>query len=519
MFKHLKTISSFNFNLIFSIILIIFNSIFIKLCFSFLHINNDFFMMIMLPIILFAAFLLICTLLFIPYLTKPLSIILFSIASIGFYFLTTYGSVIDHDMIKNVVQTDSKEVVDLINIKLILWIIFLEVLPIIYIIKVKIIYKPFSKEITKRVFIFFILVIFIGICFAMLSKDYIPFFRDHKETEYYLLPSQPIVGVVKHIKRERKKRKMPFKQIGKDAVIKDNNIKKLLVLVIGETARGANMSSNGYTKNDTNFYTKQIENLITFKEFYSCGTATAISVPCMFSNMPRKRYDANKAENSENVLDILKRVGVDVIWLGNNSGGCKGICDRISKTTTFNDEKSGFDQQILDLALNDIKQSEDSTIITLHLQGSHGPTYFKRYPDEFKKFNPTCNTSRLKDCTQDELFNTYDNTLLYTDYIIYSLIQALKNKESSFDEVGLLYISDHGESLGENGVYLHGLPYFIAPDFQKHVAAQMWINNKNLNSLKEKELSQDNLFHTLLGYFDINSSIYDENLDMNRDIQ
>lgn len=210
MYKRFKTINSLSFNLAFAGIILLFNLKFIKLAFSFMNKNSDIAMMLMLPLILFLAFWLLFTLFFLPYLSKALAITLYLISSLSLYFLLSYGTIIDHNMIKNVIQTDSKEVFDLVNIKMIFWLIFLIILPIFYIIRVKIIYSPFKKEFLKRIIIIFSLLAFIGSSFLALSEDYFPFFREHKELEYYLLPSQPIVGLVKYIKKERKKKKSSF---------------------------------------------------------------------------------------------------------------------------------------------------------------------------------------------------------------------------------------------------------------------------------------------------------------------
>jgi len=106
--------------------------------------------------------------------------------------------------------------------------------------------------------------------------------------------------------------------------------------------------------------------------------------------------------------------------------------------------------------------------IALHQMGNHGPAYFKRYPDKFKKFLPTYETNQLENCSQLEIRNTYDNAIVYTDYFLSKLITILNNHNDQF-EAALIYVSDYGESLAENGLYLHRLPYMFAPYTQKHV--------------------------------------------------
>ncbi len=103
-----------------------------------------------------------------------------------------------------------------------------------------------------------------------------------------------------------------------------------------------------------------------------------------------------------------------------------------------------------------IEDANSTTFIVLHLQGSHGPIYYKGYPSKFKEFTPTCDTAELNKCTPDEIANTYDNTILYEDYLQSELINALEARKDEF-EVTMFFFSDHGESLGENDIYLHDL--------------------------------------------------------------
>lgn len=172
-------------------------------------------------------------------------------------------------------------------------------------------------------------------------------------------------------------------------------------------------------------------------------------------------------------IDVAKTAGYDIIWKDNDDW-CKKVCNRIGKIDAKKGNKQPFcfddyrhDDILLDGFEDRLKNITKETLIVLHTMGSHGPTYFKRYPDKFKKFTPACDTANLQDCTQEQIINTYNNTIVYTDYIIASLIETLKKHNEL--QSGMLYVSDHGESLGENNIYLHGLPYAIAPDFQKKV--------------------------------------------------
>lgn len=447
----------------------------------------------------------IFSLLFIKFLTKFFSIFFILSSLISIYFIHYYGVLIDSDMILNAMQTDIKEVKELINWRLILLTLGSLIL-IIFIIKLKIVNSKILP--TKIMSIFLASILFLCL-FLPLTKTYIPFFRNYNEIRMYNTPFYQIYSLWRYYSKNIKA-KEKFKIIENDAYIEDNTSKKLLILVVGETARAANYSLGGYTINDTNAYTKK-EKVIFFNNVSSCGTATAISLPCMFSISKREDFSIN--EFQENALDILQKLGINTIWIDNNSGGCKGVCDRIKQTELYSYQ---YDGSLLDSLKEKLENLKNQNIIVLHLQGSHGPTYYKRYPKEFKKFLPTCDTNTLDKCSQEALINTYDNTLLYTDFILSEVITLLKEKNDF--QSSLIYISDHGESLGENGLYLHGMPYAFAPKYQTHIPLIFWSNDNNLIKLAEKyknlKLSQDNLFSSLLGYFNVKSNVYESNYDL-----
>ncbi|EDD2489727.1 phosphoethanolamine transferase [Campylobacter coli] len=460
-------------------------------------------------IIYFGLVHVICSLLFVKYLGKLFSVFFILASFLSVYFITFYGVLIDSDMIQNIAQTDIKEVRDLLNFKL-LFTVFLALFLAFCILKIQIDYYSNFKTYIKIKCINIILgLILVFVILAPLSKTFIPFFRNYNEIRMYNTPFYQIYALYRYYVRFVKT-KPEFKIIANDAYKDDNDTKKLLILVVGETARAANYSLGGYVKNDTNFYTMK-DNVVFFDNFSSCGTATAVSLPCMFSFSKRTNYSSN--EYQENVMDILQKTGVKASWIDNNSGGCKGVCDRLSDKQQLS---SDWDENLLPFLKERLGNLDTQNIIVLHLQGSHGPTYYKRYPDEFKKFTPTCDTNELSKCTNDALINTYDNTLLYTDYLLSEIIKLLKEHKDF--QSSLFYLSDHGESLGENGIYLHGMPYAIAPSYQTHIPAIFWSNDENLMSLakehKNLKLSQDNLFSTLLGYFDVKTMVYESDYDL-----
>jgi lipid A ethanolaminephosphotransferase len=299
----------------------------------------------------------------------------------------------------------------------------------------------------------------------------------------------------------------------------------VFVLVLGESARAASFSLGGYAKN-TNPELAKLP-IAYFHDVQSCGTDTAVSVPCMFSNLGRSEYKESKAAASENVLDILSHAGYRVTWYDNNTGS-KGVARRLDERDEYDSQdprfcgKAGcYDAILVDNLRGELGAKADDRVVVLHTKGSHGPAYYQRYPEAFARFQPTCRTNELQMCTRGQIINTYDNTIVYTDHVVASAIRALQ-ADANVD-AALLYISDHGESTGERGLYLHGAPYVIAPESQTHIPMLLWLSDgyrarRGLDAAcigrqRYAKLSQDNLFDTLLGLLGVRTSAYRPALD------
>ncbi len=343
-------------------------------------------------------------------------------------------------------------------------------------------------------------------------------------------PSYWIYSIGNYINATMNTGEVILEPIGRDAKViqATNSPHKIVIMVVGEAARADHFSLNGYAKETTPKLQK--ETLINFSNLHSCGTSTAVSVPCMFSIYSQSEYNYKKGIRSENVLDVLNHTEqVSILWRDNNSDS-KGVALRVAyqnyKNTPINticengecrDEGMlvGLDKYI------DSQKGKDILII-LHQMGNHGPAYFKRYPEAFEKFSPVCKTNQLEECSKEEINNAYDNAILYTDDFLSKTIALLKKYDNSH-KTAMIYMSDHGESLGENGIYLHGLPYFMAPSAQTHIPAFVWFNESFTKEVKPQKIqsdaryTQDNLFHTLIGLFNVQTNIYDPRLDIFQD--
>ena len=473
---------------------------------------------------------LILSLLRFKFLFKPVLIILIILTSLTAYFMDSYGVVIDEGMIVNILKTDFHESLDLISPMLFVYLILLGLLPAYIVYKSKIRFASFKEEMCARLQSIALSIVIIFGCVVVFGKSYATFFREHKPLRYYTNPAYYIYSTGYLASLSYSKSKSELVKIGLDARISSKaqkKNKKLVIFVLGETARGDHFSLNGYKKLTNPLLSK--EKVVSFSNMTSCGTSTATSVPCLFSNLGRNKFNNNKAATTENLLDVLGHTkNINVLWRDNNSNS-KGVADR----SHYEDFKGSNvnplcnpecrDEGMLKGLQDYIEKSSNSDIfIVLHQMGNHGPAYFTRYPKEFEKFKPVCKTNELEKCTNEEISNAYDNALIYTDYFLSKVINLLKENSKQFETV-MIYSSDHGESLGENGVYLHGLPYFMAPYEQKHIGVVMWyagkqiekeMNFENLKSRSVNPYSHDNLFHTVLGLFDVETTLYDQKLDI-----
>jgi len=472
-------------------------------------------------ILLFTFMVFLFSLLSNRYIIKPFIIIILLVSSLTSYFMNSYHVVIDSSMIRNSMQTDLAESLDLFNINMLLYLLFLGILPSIFVYKVKLKSSSFKVEFFRKIkTLLFSLLIIVIVLFSF-SKFYTSFFREHKPLRYYTNPTYWIYSIGDYIAKTLNSGEIVVKPIGLDANITPTNTPhKLVIMVVGEASRADHFSLNGYERKTNPLLEK--ENIINFSHFSSCGTSTAVSVPCMFSVYDKSDYSYKKGISIQNVLDVLDHTKqVSILWRDNNSDS-KGVAIRLpyedyksSKNNTVCDQECRDEGMLVGLDKYIEQHKNKDILIVLHQMGNHGPAYYKRYPKEFEKFKPVCKTNQLEECTQESIANAYDNAILYSDYFLVKSINFLK-KYKDFD-TSLLYIADHGESLGENGIYLHGLPYFMAPDAQTHVGAFAWFGkNTHKNIDTNKTYSQDNLFHTLIGLFNVKTEVYDKKMDIFR---
>ncbi|HEC16714.1 MAG TPA: phosphoethanolamine--lipid A transferase [Sedimenticola sp.] len=482
-------------------------------------------------IVLLLLFNLLLSLVCFKYIFKPLVVGLLVSASVARYFMDAYGVMLDRTMVQNVMQTDYAETFELLNLQMLCYLLSLGFLPSIFVLRAETQYKSFTGELrTKLVAAVLSLLVAAALVFCF-YQDYSSLARNNRYLRHLINPVSYLYSLGSYVHRSLGDNDTAVEPLGKDAVLtaawKRNDKKNLVILVLGETARQMNFSLNGYQR-ETNPLTGA-RDVISFKNFYSCGTATAVSVPCMFSHFDRSSYSDSRARRNEGLLDVLSHAGVGVLWRDNNSG-CKGTCDRVKsekmarlKVADLCNSTECHDEILLHGLQQYIDSLDGDALIVLHQKGSHGPAYYLRYPKAFEKFTPVCATNQLRECRREEIVNAYDNTILYTDYVLAKTIDFLKANSERFN-TAMMYVSDHGESLGESNLYLHGLPYFIAPEEQKRVPFMLWfsdgfeagngIDTACLRRRADKDYSHDNIFHSVLGLMGVSTAVYDAGLDL-----
>ncbi|MBX9588864.1 MAG: phosphoethanolamine--lipid A transferase [Hyphomonadaceae bacterium] len=464
------------------------------------------------------------------YLLKPGITVLLLLSAAAAYFINEYGIVIDADMIRNVTNTNPGETYDLLTGKLILYIVGLGVLPALLLWALPISYRPFWQDVWFKTKAAAVLVALIVLVLLPFTGTAMSFFRENRVLMRIFTPLNYVSAIISYSRGTLEAKARAPRPYGQDAhkaeVWAERKRKTLTVLVIGETARAKNFSLNGYAR-ETNPLLSKMPGLIYYTQAHSCGTATAQSVPCMFSGQGRAGY--RQAAGQEGLLHILQRAGFSVLWR-ENQGGCAGVCKGIATEAVGGATRKLFelaespDENLLAGLQDRIDAMPGDGVIVLHMMGSHGPAYYKRYPAAFERFRPACKESQFSRCQDAEIVNSYDNTIVYTDYVLAQLIALLAERDRQGLPTAMMYFSDHGESLGEGNVYLHGLPYAFAPDVQKHVPFLMWLSPKlqadlrvNASCLERRRhepVSHDNFFHSVLGLLDVKTSAYEPGLDL-----
>lgn len=459
---------------------------------------------------------------------KPLLSLLILAVAAAAHFMSATGVYLDPDMIGNVIRTDFKESHELFTWSL-LAALLLALVPIALLWRVQLTRRPWRRALLSRLGLLAGALAALALAAFLSFQDLSSLLRNHREIRYLITPYNLVVSTAQALTATppgSKKPKLPVGEDAKQAARAPNAKPRLLVVVVGETARAMNWGLNGYARDTTPELRKL--GVVNFPDVTSCGSATEVSLPCMFSPYGRHDYDQGRIREHQSLLHVLERAGIRTLWRDNQTG-CKGVCDGLVFQSLENATvpqwcggERCFDEVLLDGLDQAIAPGAGDRVVVLHPLGNHGPSYYQRYPPQFKRYLPVCESDDLGRCDRQSIVNAYDNALLYQDHFLARTIADLQRRNDY--DTALIYVSDHGESLGEKGLFLHGVPYAIAPREQVKVPMVMWfspgfagsagLDTVCLRREANTPASHDNLFPSVLGLMDVRTKVYDASRDL-----
>ncbi len=462
---------------------------------------------------------------------RPLLALVLVVASVAAFYMERYSIYLDRAMVRNVLATHFGEAIELFSLRMVGHVLLFGVLPAAALWWPQLQARPRLRALTVRAaWLAAALLLAVGAILPVFA-DFASLMRNHKEVRHLVTPGNAVVALAGNLWGRRAFDPANRQVVGPDAKLAPAWAQRqrptLFVLVVGETARARDFGLNGYERMTTPELAAR--DVVNFPHATACGTSTEVSLPCMFSPFGRRNYDEDRIRGHESLLHVLARAGFKVQWRDNQSG-CKGVCDGLEQVQLSKAAGEGLcpggqclDEVLLHGMDRVLADARGNLFVVMHQMGSHGPAYYRRYPEAFRRFTPACEKDDLRQCSQVEIRNAYDNSILYTDHVLGRVIDFLKARQDRYD-TAMLYVSDHGESLGEGGLYLHGVPYSVAPDVQRDVPMVAWLSTAFrqafgvdaacLQREAQRPVSHDHLFHSVLGLLDVSTSAYDRTHDV-----
>lgn len=454
--------------------------------------------------------------------------LLLLVTALASHYMSRYHIYLDADMLRNVLATDRKESGELLTASLVWPLLTLAALPMLLLWRVRVRRRRWTHSLLWRAG-FLLLSAATALGGALLSfQDVSALMRNQREVRYLATPANVLLGLPRALRGDNPVQHAPKLPIGTDAKATPRaagSRPRLLVIVMGETVRAQNWGLNG-GRNTTPELAQA--GVINFPDMHSCGTSTEVSLPCLFSPWGRHAYDEKTIRAHQSLLHVLDHAGITPLWRDNQSG-CKGVCEGLQTQSLADARTPGLcadgrcmDEILLQDLADQVRTRPGDRVVVLHQLGNHGPAYFERYPAAFRRFQPTCDTRDIGNCTQAQIVNSYDNAVLYTDHFLARTIGTLQGMKDY--DTAMIYLSDHGESLGEKGLYLHGVPYAIAPAEQTRVPMTMWFSpafassrGLDLHCVRRRAAAytdHDNLFPSVLGLMQVHTALYAPERDL-----
>jgi len=455
------------------------------------------------------------------------------VTAVTHYFSDQYKVMFDTSMIRNALATNFQESSELLTPEM-MGVLLMYLLPVLLFLRFyRIPSISFGRQILAKLVTIVVMVTVSTAAAVAQYKSLASAVRNHGEIRHLVLPTSPVLALARTVSADTTQAtvKKELLDIAPQRLAQTTNKPLLTVVVVGETVRAQNWGLSG-SEHQTTPQLAQIskQELFNFPYAKSCGTNTETSVPCLFSGIGRSTYNEKWIKQHESILPLMQRAGVDVTWIDNQSG-CKGACDGIKSMSASElaQQKKAADDHLDDILIKGlttvVSKTPKDQVVVLHMLGNHGPAYYKRYPKDNAYFTPTCQDNNLTNCSRESIANTYDNAIRYTDDVLAKLIQQLNQIRDR--SVSLVYVSDHGESLGEKGLYLHGVPYAFAPEEQTRVPFFFWfpertqktlgLNTQCLAGKASRPTEHDLLAHSLLGLYKISSPVYKKQWDFIQD--
>lgn len=437
---------------------------------------------------------------------------IWSMSAVSAYFIYFYKVVIDYQIIASFYEANSSEIMNFVNLRVFaFFVVSIIIAFVIWLGAKKYRTKAHESRRIKFISIIFVIVLLLGDSHGM--ANYLPYNFLKYSIEYFFSKLTDVNAKISVADQY--------------SLVLENEAKDLnIILIIGESARSDHFSLSGYYR-ETNPNLEKEKNLIFYPNVEAYFPLTRVALPCMLTRASCK--DRNKLIQEKSFISIFKKLGFETYWIGTQ--GSRSVVDAPYMELAQEADKlllpgaetylnSNQDELLIKYTKKFInKDLKSPKLIVLHTLGSHFH-YEDRYPREFEKFKPICIKkeffSDMRHCTKEQIINSYDNSILYTDYVISKIIDLVRNKNSI-----VIYTSDHGESLGENGRYLHG-SYGVKEQMSSEMI--IWVSNEyikkfpnNLKSLKfdnKKEISHDYLFHSILGCSGITSDIIEQDKNL-----